>query len=95
MILVLPQIGDYPTIEPDVIARESARMSQNFIQGGSIPLVQVSPFILHLLYQGCIILSSSSREARAEDAISLAHLQAALKALTERWLASGKRFSSL
>lgn len=92
---VPPQIGDYPTIEPDVIARESARTSQNFMPGGSIPLAQVSPFILHLLYQACIILSSSSGEARAEDAISLVHLQEALKALNQRWLASGRRSPSI
>jgi hypothetical protein len=55
-------LGDYPTIEHDVISRESARMSQNFLPGGSIPLAEVSPFVLHLLYQGCIILSSLSGE---------------------------------
>ncbi|CZR56322.1 uncharacterized protein PAC_06210 [Phialocephala subalpina] len=89
------QLGDYPTIEPDVISRESARMSQNFLPGGSIPLAEVSPFILHLLYQGCIILSSSSRELRAEDTNSLILLQEALKVLTQRWLASGRILSPI
>jgi hypothetical protein len=87
------QLSDYPTVEPDVISRESARMSQNFLPGGSIPLAEVSPFILHLLYQGCIILSNSSREPRAEDANSLILLQEALKVLTQRWLASGRILS--
>jgi hypothetical protein len=86
------QLSDYPTVEPDVIARESARMSQNFLPGGSIPLAEVSPFILHLLYQGCIILSISLREPRAEDANALILLQEALKILTQRWLASGRIF---
>ncbi|KAH8809192.1 hypothetical protein F5884DRAFT_794781 [Xylogone sp. PMI_703] len=80
--------GYYPTIEPDVVARETARMSQNFLPGGSIPLVEVSPFILHLLYQCCIILSSPSQESRPEDVNSLAILQEALKLLTQRWRAS-------
>ena len=93
--LVSGQFGDYPTVEPDVISRESARMSQNFLPGGSIPLAEVSPFILHLLYQGCIILSSSSREPRAEDANSLILLQEALKVLTQRWLASGRILSPI
>jgi hypothetical protein len=87
------QLSDYPTIEPDVISRESARMSQNFLPGGSIPLAEVSPFILHLLYQCCIILSTLPREPRAEDANSLTLLQEALMVLTQRWLASGRILS--
>ncbi|RFU30654.1 hypothetical protein B7463_g5701, partial [Scytalidium lignicola] len=86
--LVGGQLDDYPTVGPDVISRESARMSQNFLPGGYIPLVEVSPFVLHLLYKCCIILSSSSREPTVEDANSLTTLQEALKFLTQRWLAS-------
>ncbi len=84
------QLRDHPTVDHDVISRESARMSQNFLPGGSMPLAEVSPFILHLFYQGCIILSSLSREPRAEDANSLVLLQEALKVLTQRWLVSGR-----
>ena len=80
---------DYPTVGPDVISRETARMSQNFMPGGSIALAEVSPFILHLLYQCCIILGNSSREPSSEDANSLISLHEALKLLTQRWLASG------
>lgn len=82
-------LGDYPTVGPDVISRETARMSQNFMPGGSIPLAEVSPFILHLLYQCCIILGNSSQEPSSEDANSLTILHEALKLLTRRWLASG------
>jgi hypothetical protein len=87
------QLHDYPTVGPEAISRETVRMSQNFLPGGSIPLAEVSPFILHLLYQGCVILSSSSQESRAEDANSLIILQEALKSVSQRWLASGMLLS--
>ena len=80
--------NDYPTVGSDVISRETARMTQSFLPGGSIPLAEVSPFILHLLYQSCIILSDSSQEPRSEDAKSLIILQEALTVLAQRWLAS-------
>lgn len=81
---------DYPTVGPDVISRESARMSRNFLPGGSIPLPTVSPFILHLLYRSCIILSSLPRESAMDNDNSLDTLQEALRFLTQRWVASGR-----
>lgn len=80
----------YPMVDPGVIARESARMSQNFLPGGTIPLPTVSPFIMHLLYQSCIVLSSLPEEPAVDNAGSLVTLQEALRVLTQRWLASGK-----
>jgi hypothetical protein len=93
--LIRGQLDEYPTIEPGVISRESARMIQGFLPGGPIPLAAVSPFILHLLYQGCIILSSLSQEPTAEDISSLILLKEALKLLTQRWLVSGTMLSPL
>jgi hypothetical protein len=84
------RLGDYPTVDPDIIARDSARMSRNFLPGGSIPSVTVSPFILHLLYRCSIILSDPSRESSTEDTNSLAILQEAMKLLRQRWVASGE-----
>ncbi|KAM6486374.1 hypothetical protein HDV62DRAFT_214517 [Trichoderma sp. SZMC 28011] len=85
----------YPMVDPGVIARESARMSQNFLPGGTIPLPTVSPFIMHLLYQSCIVLSSLPEEPAVDNASSLATLQEALRVLTQRWLASGEYTSLL
>lgn len=81
---------NYPIIGPQAIATRTAMMSQNFLPGGSIPLIQVSPFILHLLYRGCIILRQISPYTQREDEIrSLAVLEEALDLLSGRWLASG------
>lgn len=90
MIMASGQQYDYPTVAPEVISRESARMSQSFLPGGFIPMEEVSPFILHLLYSGCIILSNLQREYKVEDTKSLTLLQEALRVLTHRWLASRK-----
>lgn len=83
-------LGDYPTVDPDIIAKDSAQMSRNFLPGGSIPSVAVSPFILHLLYRCSIILSDPSRESSTEDANSLSILEEAMKLLRQRWVASGE-----
>ncbi|RDW59937.1 hypothetical protein BP6252_13024 [Coleophoma cylindrospora] len=84
------QPDDYPVISPEAISRETASMSQNFLPGGSLALVQVSPFILHLLYQTIIILSNvSPGPGSGDDIKSLTILRGALKLLTERWLAAG------
>lgn len=83
------RLDDYPTVGPDVISRETARMTQGFLPGGSIPLAEVSPFILHVLYRSCIILSSLSQEPTADDVDSFIILQEALTLLTQRWLAAG------
>ena len=69
-------------------------MSQNFLPGGFIPIEEVSPFILHLLYSACIILSKLQREYKVEDTKSLTILQEALRVLTHRWLASRKSLLS-
>ena len=82
---------DYPTIGPETIARETALMSRNFLPGGAIGLAQVSPFILHLLYQTCIILSGAQDSTSGDDIKSFAILREALTLLTERWLSSGRR----
>jgi hypothetical protein len=81
----------YPTICPEAISRETASMSHNFLPGGSIAPSQVSPFILHLLYRTCAILSNTPQERRmGDDVTSLSTLRGALNVLTDRWLASGK-----
>ncbi|KAL7933862.1 hypothetical protein V8C35DRAFT_302609 [Trichoderma chlorosporum] len=80
----------YPMVDPGVISQESARMSRNFLPGGSIPLLSVSPFIMHLLYQSCIVLSSLPDEPAVDNTTSLITLQEALRVLAQRWLASGE-----
>lgn len=89
------QSDNYPIISPEAIARETSLMSRNFLPGGSIALAQVSPFIFHLLYKTCIILSSASQERRrGDDFKSLAVIKEALKLLSKRWLAAGKKSST-
>jgi hypothetical protein len=85
------QSDDYPVITPIELSRDAALMSQYFLPGGPIPVAQVSPFILHLQYQACIILSNEVKNpGREEDIRRLSILRESLVHLRGRWLAAGE-----
>jgi hypothetical protein len=65
-------------------------MAQTFLPGGTVSLDDVSPFTLHLLYQACIILSTSLRESASETVSqSLSVLREVLNQVGKRWNAAG------
>ncbi len=75
----------YPLVGHEVIVQRTALMCLNFLPGGPIPLAQVSPFILHLLYHATIILLNMTQLSRNEDEIeNLNILKETLKFLRGR-----------
>jgi hypothetical protein len=68
----------------------TALMVRSFLPGGTVSPDDVSPFVLHLLYQATLVLSTSSRASASETVSqSLAVLREVLNQAGKRWKAAG------
>ena len=92
--LVESQGTTYPVINPEEVSIQTALMVRSFLPGGAVSLDDVSPFVLHLIYQASLILNTSLRASTNEKVSqSLAVLGEVLNHVGKRWNAAGADLS--
>jgi len=91
-LLILAESDKVPNMDESSIsiAKETARISKDFVAGLTIPVGYVSPFMPHTMYRASVIYMEMTQEVQSEASTqALLALKQALRVLEARWKVAG------